>query len=63
MRFAESAARLAGQAGVVFGWAPELFWNATPAELGALVRAVVGEEVAPPDRATIAKLMEAYPDG
>ncbi len=61
--FVERAALLAGQAGVAFGWTPELFWNATPAELAALVRAVAGEAVAPPDRATIAQLMEAYPDG
>ncbi len=63
MNFSERAAMLAGQAGVAFGWTPELFWAATPAELAALVRAVVGEDVAPPDRATIAKLMEAFPDG
>ena len=63
MRFAERAALLAGQAGVAFGWTPELFWAATPAELAALVRAVVGEDVAPPDRDMIAKLMEAFPDG
>ena len=62
-RFAERAALLAGQAGVAFGWAPEAFWRATPAELMALVRAVTGEAVEPPDRATIARLMEAYPDG
>ena len=61
--FAERAALLAGQAGVAFGWASEAFWRATPAELMALVRAVMGEAVAPPDRETIAKLMEAYPDG
>ncbi len=63
MRFAERAALLAGQAGVAFGWTPELFWSATPAELSALVRAVAGDEVAPPDRDTIAQLMEAFPDG
>ncbi|WP_439571416.1 phage tail assembly chaperone [Sphingomonas sp.] len=63
MTFAECAARLAGQAGVAFGWTPELFWNATPAELAVLVRAVAGEAVAPPDRDMIAQLMEAFPDG
>ncbi|MDR6852147.1 putative phage protein (TIGR02216 family) [Sphingomonas sp. BE123] len=63
MRFAERAALLAGQAGVAFGWAPELFWTATPAELAALVRAVAGDNVVPPDRDTIAQLMEAFPDG
>jgi uncharacterized phage protein (TIGR02216 family) len=63
VRFAERAARLAGQAGVAFGWTPELFWAATPEELVALVRAVAGDVVAPPDRDTIAQLMEAFPDG
>ncbi|MEG3153112.1 phage tail assembly chaperone, partial [Sphingomonas sp. ZT3P38] len=37
-RFAEAAVRLAGQAGVAFGWTPDVFWRATPAELLALVR-------------------------
>jgi uncharacterized phage protein (TIGR02216 family) len=61
--FAQTAARLAGQAGVAFGWTPELFWAATPAELAALVRALAGEDAAPPDRDTIARMMEAFPDG
>ncbi len=63
MRFGDAAARLAGLAGVMFGWSPEAFWRATPAELGVLVRAVVGEDVDPPDAATIARLQEAHPDG
>ena len=64
MTFAERAARLAGVAGVVFGWTPDVFWGATPAELGALVRALAGEDAAaPPDAAVIARLKEAFPDG
>ncbi len=61
--FSRAAARLAGQAGVAFGWTPDLFWAATPAELAALVRALCGEDDAPPDGATIARMMEAFPDG
>jgi uncharacterized phage protein (TIGR02216 family) len=61
--FAEAAVRLAGQAGLAFGWAPDVFWRATPAELMALARAMRGEEAAPPDRGTIAAMMEAFPDG
>ncbi len=61
--FADAAARLAGLAGAAFGWSPDAFWGATPAELGALVRAVAGEDVAPPDAAAIARLREAFPDG
>jgi uncharacterized phage protein (TIGR02216 family) len=61
--FSAAAARLAGLAGVAFGWSPAAFWGATPAELAALVRAVAGESVAPPDAAAIARLKEAFPDG
>ncbi|WP_375288247.1 phage tail assembly chaperone [Sphingomonas sp.] len=61
--FGAAAARLAGLAGVAFGWSPDAFWRATPAELGALVRAIAGEDVAPPDAAAIARLKEAFPDG
>ncbi len=32
--------KLAGQAGVLFGWKPAEFWDATPAELGGLVTAM-----------------------
>jgi uncharacterized phage protein (TIGR02216 family) len=62
--FADGAGRLAGLAGAAFGWSPDAFWRATPAELAALVRAVAGEAAAvPPDRATLARMMEADPDG
>lgn len=61
--FAEVAARLAGLAGVAFGWTPEAFWRATPAELQTLVQAVAGEAVRPPDAATLRALREAFPDG
>jgi uncharacterized phage protein (TIGR02216 family) len=61
--FADRAARLAGVAGAMFGWSPDAFWRATPAELGALVRALTGEDAAPPDATTIARLKEAFPDG
>ena len=54
---------LAGMAGLVFGWAPEIFWNATPAELLALVRAAAGEEAAPPGPREMARLKELFPDG
>ncbi len=63
MSFAEGAARAAGLAGVAFGWSPDAFWAATPAELGALVRAMAGDTPAPCDRATIDRLKERFPDG
>ena len=62
-RFADASARLAGQAGLLFGWTPDIFWNATPAELAALVLALRGEEEAPPDAALIDRLKEQFPDG
>ena len=64
-RFTGVAARPAGQAGVAFGWPPDQFWRATPAELMALVQALCGasEDAAPPDKGVIAAMMEALPDG
>lgn len=63
-RFADAAVRLAGMAGLWFGWSPDAFWRATPAELGALVKAASGDVgTAPPDAGTLARLMEAFPDG
>lgn len=61
--FAACAVRLAGAAGVAFGWAPATFWAATPAEFGALVMALKGEAPAPLDMAAFARLKEQFPDG
>lgn len=65
--FAEAAARLAGRSGALWGWSPDAFWRATPAELAALVGAVAGAGAegvaAPPDADTMARLREAFPDG
>ncbi|MHA6718792.1 phage tail assembly chaperone [Sphingomonas sp. RS6] len=61
--FAERAAQLAGAAGLAFGWTPEIFWRATPAELAALAQAAAGDVAAPPDAALLARLQEQFPDG
>jgi uncharacterized phage protein (TIGR02216 family) len=62
--FAESAARLAGLAGILFNWTPDTFWNATPAELTGLVAAIAGDAAAdPPEAGLVAQMMEAFPDG
>jgi len=61
--FAAAASRLAGAAGVAFGWTPETFWNATPAELAVLTRALTGEAATPPGAGEIARLKELFPDG
>ncbi|MEH3035795.1 MAG: phage tail assembly chaperone [Sphingomonas adhaesiva] len=63
MNFADRAARLAGLAGVAFGWRPDEFWCATPDELAALVAALAPEEATPPDAGLIARMQEAFPDG
>ncbi|WP_010545099.1 phage tail assembly chaperone [Sphingomonas elodea] len=63
MRFADAARRLAGLAGLAFGWSPERFWRATPAELAALVTAAAGEAGEPPTPDLIARLQEQFPDG
>lgn len=61
--FASVAARLAGVAGLVLGWSPETFWNATPVELAALLCALTRESAAPPGQSEIARLKELFPDG
>ena len=67
--FAPAASRLAGLAGAVLGWSPDVFWRATPAELGAVLGALAGlegagpEGAAPPDAREIARLKEMFPDG
>ncbi len=63
-RFATAAARLAGVAGAVAGWRPAEFWDATPAELGAVLAALAGPAAAAPaSAADIGRLMEEHPDG
>lgn len=61
--FSETAGRLAGLAGAVLGWRPDDFWNATPAELAAVLTALAGgggfEAAAAGD---LARLMEMFPD-
>jgi uncharacterized phage protein (TIGR02216 family) len=61
--FADAAGRMAGMAGAAFGWSPDAFWRATPAELGALVRAVGGDEGPVADAGDLERLMRAFPDG
>ena len=69
-RFGDIALRLAGLAGWHLGWSAEQFWAATPAEMEAVVKAMLGADGAgdgngdaPPTRDEIARLMEIYPDG
>jgi uncharacterized phage protein (TIGR02216 family) len=60
--FADTAAQLAGQTALLLGWRPDDFWNATPAELAAILAAMVPQTEAV-DEALLAKLMKEFPDG
>lgn len=61
--FSSSAARLAGQAGVLLGWLPDSFWSATPTELACVLGAMAGEATAVAGAGDLRRLMEMYPDG
>lgn len=63
MSFSASAVRLAGVSAVVLGWRPDEFWRATPEELATVFAAMMGEREGAPDAATMARLMEQFPDG
>ena len=60
--FSEAAARLAGLAGALLGWRPDEFWRATPAELAAVLEAMMPVE-AGASADDLARLMEMFPDG
>ncbi|HEX8620522.1 MAG TPA: phage tail assembly chaperone [Allosphingosinicella sp.] len=61
-RFSASARRLAGLAGALLGWRPDEFWRATPAELGAVLEAMLGSWEEPAGRADLERLMQRFPD-
>jgi uncharacterized phage protein (TIGR02216 family) len=61
--FAEAAVRLAGLAALRLGWPPDIFWNATPAELAAIVRAGAEDAPEPVDARALRALLEENPDG
>lgn len=59
-----AALALAGVMARVAGWRPEEFWVATPADVRAVLAGWIDEDAAmPPDRAALAAMMEAFPDG
>lgn len=62
-RFADAAERLAGVAGVIAGWRPDEFWRATPAELGAVLRAIDGDPEPGAAAIDLKRLQEMFPDG
>ena len=61
--FIQQATRLAGLTGALLGWRPAEFWNATPAELAAILTALAPDAGNPADRDLITQLKEQFPDG
>ena len=62
MTFGEVAGRLAAHTALTFGWRPDDFWNATPAELLGILYALTGDAQAPPSTDEIQELMSRFPD-
>lgn len=60
--FTENALRLCGQCALLLGWRPAEFWPTTPAELAAVLLALLPQQEAPPDAAELRRLMEQFPD-
>ena len=56
--FADGARRLAGLVPRVLGWRPDAFWNATPAELAAILADADDPGCEPLGRAEMTALME-----
>jgi uncharacterized phage protein (TIGR02216 family) len=50
-------------AGALLGWRPCEFWRSTPAELAAVLQAMVPPQEPGLSRSDIERLMEAFPDG
>lgn len=62
-RLGPAALALAGVMARVAGWSPDLFWAATPADVRAALAGWADEDVPAFDRAALAAMMEAFPDG
>ena len=61
-RFADGARRLAGLVPRALGWRPDEFWEATPAELAAVLSNET-DAAAPLSRSELTALMERERDG
>lgn len=57
-RFAPVAVRLCGQAALLLGWTPQMFWDATPEDLATVLNAMRMPDGGSLDRKTIDRLME-----
>ena len=56
--FADGAAKLAGLVPRAFGWRPGEFWNATPAELAAILSPDATSPGEPLSRTELDRLLE-----
>ena len=66
--FAILASKLSGTVSAAFGWTPDQFWNATPAELTVIFTAFTDGDPGSPgttplDINQLEKLKETFPDG
>ena len=61
-RFSDAAERLAGLAGALLGWRPDEFWRSTPAELGAVLGAMLPSTDDAVSRGDLHQLMQQFPD-
>ena len=62
MSFAETARMLAGQTALLLAWRPDDYWNATPAELTAILNAMPRPEDDAADGSMLSALMQQFPD-
>lgn len=56
--FGPGARRLSGLAAQLLGWRPETFWQATPAELAAVLAPLAPAAADPMTRTDLTRLME-----
>lgn len=63
--FRASAAHLAGLIPAAIGWTPDQYWNATPAELAAILLALspVNQSAAPLNKSEMEKLKDTLENG
>ena len=61
--FSAKVLTLSGQSALLLGWRPDDFWNATPAELGAIMRAFQAKIDTSAGGDVLKALMEQFPDG
>ncbi len=60
--FGEAALSLAGAAGALFGWRPNEFWAATPAELTTALGALSPHQPPVLSRGDLERLQRRFPD-